>query len=205
MVQSSRNGNNVELKEEDFMNIKLQQRDIDIIEFIKRVTVADTTTLYKIFFSRSCGLRTCQERLTKLVNAKRIKRFRESTFDEYIYYINKKPSSYLHKIVFSRLIAKLKEENIEIIKYKTPLKFFNIIADGFIVYKDNGLKMAFVEIERTKYFDEDKYNKLYYSREWKKYFSEFPDIWIITDKNIKNTNKRLRLKVFKLDLSDLNV
>lgn len=187
------------------MDIKLQQRDIDIIEFLKRVTVADTTTLYKIFFSSSCGLRTCQERLTKLVKARHLKRFRESTFNEYIYYVNKKPSSYLHKIVFSKLIGKLKEQNIEILKYKTPLKLFNIIADGFIVYNDNGLKMAFIEVERTKYFDEDKYNKLYYSREWKKYFNEFPDIWIITDKNIKNANKRLRLNVFNLDLSDFRI
>ena len=65
--------------------------------------------------------------------------------------------------------------------------------------------MAFIEAERTKYFDEDKYNKLYYSREWKKNFNEFPDIWIITDKNVKVKNTRLKIKVSKLDLSDFKL
>ena len=187
------------------MSIKLQKRDHEIIDFLKNVTVADTTSLYKIFFAKTSGLRVCQERLLKLVKARYIKRFRSDIFSEYIYYVDKKPSSYLHKIVFSQLIAKLTEQNIEIIKYKTPLKLYNIIADGFIVYNDNGLKMAFIEAERTKYFDEDKYNKLYYSREWKKNFEEFPDIWIITDKNVKVKNTRLKIKVCKLDLSDFKL
>lgn len=187
------------------MKVKLQQRDLDLIDFIKNVVVADTDTLYKVFFKDTCSLRTCQERLTKLTNAGYIKRWRNSHFEEYIYYINKKPTSYLHKIKFSQLIAKMKEQNIEIIKYKTPLKFFNIIADGFLVYKDNGLKMAFIEVERTKYFNEEKYNQLYYSREWKKNFNEFPDIWVITDKNIKINNNRLNVKLFKLDLSDFKL
>lgn len=187
------------------MKVKLQQRDLDLIDFIKNVVVADTETLYKIFFKDTCSLRTCQERLTKLTNAGYIKRWRNSHFEEYIYYINKKPSSYLHKIKFSQLIAEMKEQNIEIIKCKTPLKLFNIIADGFIVYKDNGIKMAFVEVERTKYFNEEKYNQLYYSREWKKNFNEFPDIWIITDKNVKVKNSRLNIKVSKLDLSDFKI
>lgn len=187
------------------MNIKLQQRDKDIIEFLKNVIVADTTTLYKIFFSDCCGLRTCQERLTKLVKTGYLKRFRETYFNEYIYYIHKKPTSYLHKIVFSQLVGKLKEQNIEIIKYKTPLKLFNVIADGFIVYKSNGIKMAFVEAERTKYFNEDKYNQLYYSRKWKEYFNEFPEVWIITDKIVKVRNTHLNIKVSKLDLSDFEI
>ena len=185
--------------------IVLTKRDERIIEFLKNVTVADTTSLYKIFFAKTSGLRVCQERLLKLVKARYIKRFRSDIFSEYIYYIDKKPSSYLHKIVFSQLIAKMTEQNIEIVKYKTPLKLHNIIADGFIVYNDNGLKMAFIEAERTKYFDEDKYNKLYYSRDWKKNFNEFPDIWIITDKKVKVKNQRFNINVFKLDLSDFNL
>ena len=185
--------------------IVLTKRDERIIEFLKNVTVADTTSLYKIFFAKTSGLRVCQERLLKLVKARYIKRFRSDIFSEYIYYIDKKPSSYLHKIVFSQLIAKLTEQNIEIIKYKTPLKLHNIIADGFIVYNDNGLKMAFVEAERTKYFDEEKYNKLYYSREWKNNFKEFPEIWIITDKKVKVKNTHLKVKVYKLDLSDFKL
>lgn len=187
------------------MRVKLQQRDLDLINFIKNVVVADTDTLYKVFFKGSCSLRTCQERLTKLTNAGYIKRWRNNYFEEYIYYIYKKPSSYLHKIVFSQLIAEMKEQNIEIIKYKTPLKLFNIIADGFIVYKDESLKMAFVEVERTKKFSESKYNQLYYSREWKKNFNEFPEIWVITDKIVKISNARLNIKVSKLDLSDFEI
>ena len=184
--------------------MRLTQRDIDIIEFLKRVVVADTQTILKIFF-KEASLRTCQARLKLLVDNKHIKCFRENILEQNIYFISKKPSSYKHKIIFSRLIGEMYNQDIEIIKYKTPLKLHNIIADGFIIYRQNDQeKMAFIEVELTKYFDLKKYEDLYYSRAWKQNFIDFPGILVITDKKVK-TNNKFDIKVSKLDLSDLEL
>jgi hypothetical protein len=80
-------------------------------------------------------------------------------------------------------------QDIEIIKYKTPLKLHNIIADGFIVYKTNTVKMAFVEVERCKNFNIKKYEDLYYSRAWRSNFEQFPGIIVISDKKVNTNNK----------------
>ena len=184
--------------------MRLTQRDVEIIEFLKRVVVADTQTLLKIFFPNA-SLRTCQARLKLLVDNKHIKCFRENILEQNIYFISRKPTSYKHKIVFSRLIGEMYAQDIEIIKYKTPLKLHNIIADGFIIYrKDDQERMLFVEVERTKFFDLKKYEDLYYSRKWKQNFLEFPSILVITDKKVK-TNNKFDIKVSKLNLSDLKL
>ena len=51
--------------------MRLTERDLDIIDFLKRVVVADTLTLQRIFF-KNASLRTCQARLKMLVDNKHI-------------------------------------------------------------------------------------------------------------------------------------
>lgn len=182
--------------------IKLTERDIMIKEFLKDVVVANTDTLHKIFF-KEASLRTCQSRLKMLVDYRYIKVFRENILSQNVYYLNKKPSSYKHKIIFSQLLGKLHEINVDVIKYVTPLKVGNLIADGFIAINVNGEnKIYFVEVELTKYFDLDKYLDLYYSRKYKEKFPVMPSILVITDKKVKMDNK-LDIKICKLDLSNL--
>ena len=183
--------------------MRLTQRDVEIIDFLKRVVVADTQTLLKIFFPNA-SLRTCQARLKMLVDNKHIKCFRENILEQNIYFISRKPSSYKHKIVFSKLIGEMYHQDIEIIKYKTPLKLYNLIADGFIIYKTDVVKMAFVEVERCKNFNIKKYEDLYYSRAWRSNFEKFPGIIVASDKKV-NTNDKFDFTICKLDLSDLNI
>lgn len=183
--------------------IKLTERDIKIKEFLKDVVVADTNTISIMFFNGS--KRAAQQRLKLLVDYRHLKCFREDILEPNIYYLNKKPSSYKHKIVFSQLIGKLKEKDIEIIKYITPLKLSDIIADGFIAININGEnRIYFVEVELTKYFDLDKYLDLYYSRKYKDKFPVMPRILVITDKKVKK-DKNLDITVCKLDLSNLQL
>ena len=183
--------------------IKLTERDIQIKEFLKTVVVADTETIHNIFFSNA-SLRTCQARLKLLVDHKVIRVFREDIFSQNIYCL-KKPSSYKHKIVFSKLLGKLHKEGIEVLKYVTPLKVGNIIADGFIAVNVNGEnKIYFVEVELTKYFNTKKYLDLYYSRKYKEKFPIMPDILVISDKKVTKDTK-LNINTCKLDLSDLRL
>lgn len=181
----------------------ITERDIKIKEFLKEVSVADTKTISILFFNGS--LRRCQQRLKILTDINYIRFFREGIPCQNIFYVGRKPKSWKHKIVFSQLLSELKLQNIEILKYRTPLKICNVIADGFIAINENGInKIYLIEVERTKNFNVNKYIDLYYSRKWKDLFPIFPSILVITDKKIE-VNDKLNIKKCKLNLSDLKI
>lgn len=183
--------------------MKITERDIRILEFLKEVNIADTKTLSTLFFNSS--LRRCNQRLKILKDHKKIKCFRENILSPNIYYIGRKPKSWKHKIVFSQLLAELKLQGIEILKYRCPFKVASVIADGFIAINVDGInRIYFVEVERTKELDVDKYIDLYYSRKWKEFFPVMPSILVISDKKVSNINV-LDIKSCKLDLEDLIV
>ena len=183
--------------------IMITARDKKIMSFLKEVSVADTKSVAILFFNN--GLRRCQQRLKLLCEHKYIKSFREDVHSQYIYYINRKPKNWRHKIVFSKMLAILELKGVNILKYKTPLKINDVIADGFIAININGInKIYFVEIDITKYFDLNKYMYLYFSDKWKEYFPVFPSIISISDKRI-DTNEILDIKTSKLDLTDLEL
>lgn len=190
-------------EQEVFLMIQLTERDKQIIQFLKEVSVADTKSLSIIFFNS--GLRRCQQRLKLLCEYRYIKSFREDVHSQYIYYVGRKTKNWQHKIVFSQLLAKLYYKGINILKYKTPLKVNDVIADGFIAININGVnKIYLVEVDITKYFDLNKYMYLYFSDKWKEYFPVFPSILAISNKRI-DTNETLDIKTCKLDLLDLTV
>lgn len=183
--------------------IMLTKRDKEIIQFLKDVSVADTKTISIIFFNG--GLRRCQQRMKLLSEYKYIKCFRENIHSQYVYYVGKKVKNWKHKIVFSQLLAKLKSQGIDVIKYKTPMKIHDVIADGFIAIRTHGeVKIYLVEVDITKYFDLNKYMYLYFSDQWKQYFPLFPSIIAITDNRI-DTNDTLDIVKVKLDLSNLKL
>lgn len=179
-------------------------RDEKIKSFISEVGVCDTKTLHILFFQNTT-MRNCQKRLKQLVDAKYIKSYRENVISQNVYFI-RKPKNIPHKIKFSQLLAEIKQQNIELLKYKCPFKIDDVIADGLIVIKDRGkVKIYFVEAERTKKLDISKYENLYYSRAWKEAFPVMPRILCITDKKINADHKVLNIRVCKWDLSDLKI
>ena len=182
---------------------KITNRDIEIKKFLEEVQVADTKTLSILFFNDK--LRAAQKRLKKLSDEKYIKCYRENMLEQDIFYIKKRSINWKHKIIFSQLLAKLKLEEIEVLKYRTPYQIENVIADGLIVAMiNNEPKIYFVEGERKKKFDLDKYVNLYYSRKWKKVFPVFPSILLITDNNYK-TDQALNIINCGWNLDDLNL
>lgn len=184
--------------------IAITDRDKWIKEFLTEVGVADTRTLSTLFFPNTT-MRNCQKRLKQLVDAKYIKCYRENVISQNVYF-TKKPKNITHKIKFSQLLAEIKMQNIELLKYKCPYKIGDIIADGLVVIKDRGkVKIYFVEAERSKKLNISKYESLYYSRAWKEVFPVMPSILCITDKNINTDHKVLNIRVCKWDLSDLKI
>lgn len=181
----------------------ITKRDEEIKDFLKEVDVADTKTISILFFNNS--VRRCQQRLKILVDNNYIKCFRDNVKNSKIFYIRRKPKSWMHKIVFSKLLGELSLQGIEILKYRTPLKVGKIIADGFIAINMKGVnKIYLVEVERTKSFDLEKYIELYYCREYKDLFPVMPSILCITDKKIKY-HEKLDIKKCNLDLRNLKL
>lgn len=185
------------------MTVTITSRDEKIKNFLKEVTVADTKTLHILFFNGTT-MRNAQKRLKQLVDIKYIKSYRENVISQNVYFI-RKPKNIPHKIKFSQLLAEIKQQNIELLKYKCPFVIENIIADGLIVIKDRGkVKIYFVEAERTKKLNIDKYMDLYYSRAYKEKFPVMPRILVISDKKCP-TNDVLDIRSCNWDLSDLKI
>lgn len=179
----------------------ITERDIKILEFLKEVNVSDTKTLSILFFNGS--LRRCNQRLKILKDHKKIKCFREDILSPNIYYIGRKPTNWKHKIVFSQLLGVLKLNEIKILKYRTPFIVGSVIADGFIAINIKGInKIYFVEVERTKKLDTDKYIDLYYSRKWKEFFPVMPSILCISDKKVSKSSV-LDIKNINLNLDSV--
>lgn len=182
--------------------IVITDRDKDIIQFLKDFKVATTTTIADIYFNSS--LRPCQRRLKYLAEHGHIKSYQENIITEKIHYVRKKPVNLKHALILSEFIAKLKINNIEILKYKVPYKIDNVIADAFIAIRVNNQNyIYFVEVENTKKFDLDKYEKLYYSRSWKSVFPILPEVIVITDKPVSDS-KIIKIRKIKLNLSNLH-
>ena len=183
------------------MRVKLQDRDIKIIEFLKANKCADTETLSHIFFNGS--LRACQHRLKKLNDIGEVKAFRENILTQNIYYVTKKPISYKHALKVTQFIGELYKNDIEIIKSKVPYKLGNIISDGLFVVRVKGdVKILFLEVELQKYFNLDKYNELHYSRIWRDIFPVFPSIVVVSDKRVNTDNK---FNIIKIDTEFKNI
>lgn len=181
--------------------VKLTDRDINLIEFLKGNKVADTQTLSHIFFNSS--LRSCQHRLKKLCDNGDIKAFRENILSQNIYYVKKKPSSFRHALKVTQFIAELHKLGIEILKIKTPYKCGNMIADSLIICRINGdVKIIWLEVELCKFFNISKYETMYYSRKWKEVLPTFGSIVVVTDKNVK-TNNTFNIIKIKTDFSNM--
>lgn len=185
--------------------IVITERDQSIKSFLEEVSVADTKTIHTLFFTNT-SLRNAQKRLHELTSIRFIKVYRENVISQNIYYSKNKCKNIAHKIVFSQLLAKLKRQNIEVLKYRTPFIIDNVIADGLIVIKvNNQVKIYFVEIERTKKLNISKYEELYYSRKYLEKFPVFPNILVITDKKQDTDHNVLNIVTCKLDLSNLRL
>ena len=181
--------------------VKLTDRDIQIIEFLKENKCADTQTISNIFFDGS--LRSCQHRLKKLVDNGDLKVFRENILSQNIYYTKKKPSSYKHALKVTQFIAELYKLGIEVLKIKTPYAIGNMIADSLIVCRVNGdVKILWLEVELTKFFNLNKYEDLYYSRKWKEALPNFGSIVVVSRKKVKTNDK---FNVIKIDTDFSNI
>lgn len=167
--------------------IVLTKRDEEIINFLKEYKCATTSTIAQIFFNNS--KRTTTRRLKLLREHNLINSSQEFVCLEQVHYLNKKPKQLKHTIIETNFIAKLYQNNIEILKMKKEFKIGFVRCDLLLVCKINNKNLIyFIEVCNTKPFDINKYIKLKDSNLWKEYFPVFPSVIVISDKLVHFNN-----------------
>jgi hypothetical protein len=176
--------------------IKLTDRDYKVIAFIKEYKIAKTSTIKRLFFSTKAN--ACEKRLAKLVEHKKLYRYRENILSEYCYYI-KRPSNIKHSLLISDIYSRLITE-YKVIKCKREyeIKYRNksIRADLMaVVQLNNKLVPILFEIDLTKAYD-NKYTEYISKYYYKQLFPIEPTIVVISNRTPKNAE--ISIKWYKL-------
>lgn len=166
-------------------NIKLTSRDLDIIQFLKEFKIADTKTLQRLYFPSQSS---CEKRLTKLADSRKIFRTRESTISIYNYYVSK-PTNIKHSLLISDIYSRIATTE-KLLKFKREyeLKFKkDILRCDFMAVIQRGGKVVpvIIEIDLTKAYN-NKYTQYIKSGHYKMLFPIEPVIVVISNRTPKS-------------------
>ena len=154
-------------------------RDFDVVEFVKEVKVASTSTVAQLFFP---SIRTAEIRLNVICNANLLKRSRDNVSNEYVYYSSRPKQFY-------RELSKIAVVH----GFKIEPTYDDMRPDavfGFQIGEKKYLGLLEVEIS-NKGLDLFKYNKLFANENYKKFFPTMPIIFVVSDlKSIPGTPYR---------------
>lgn len=156
----------------------LTTRDIKTINFLEETKlIMNTQQIARYFYSNKKGNRietklvVARRRLTAMTKARQIKRIRNLTNQEYIYYMtNKAPKKFEHKLIMSEFLVTLKENGFVInkveLEYKALQQDYHLRPDMRLELEYYNLKfVAIVEVDHTKTFtNEEKYRRLMINR-----------------------------------------
>ncbi len=174
------------------------ERDRKVIDFLETFKAATTNTIQELFYP---SLRVTQNRLKLLYDNKLLKRERDHFTSQYIYYV-RKPKQLRHDLLLTDFYREM-NKIVEIELFEKEFVIADIRTDGFVAYKHkNKGYIAFIEVQIANTpLDIEKYEKLYRSGQYKKYFPIFPLIYVISDKKMPET----RLKIIRVneDMSNL--
>lgn len=131
--------------------IRLQSRDIQIIETLKKLKVISSSQMQRLFFNN------CQQsqsrRCKTLVNHKFIKVFNMGLWQENVYYIKRKPTQQLKSmLLLTELYVRLVEEGIHILDFQREycIPDTDIRCDGYFIFEKDGFNYdIIIEIDLT--------------------------------------------------------
>ena len=176
--------------------------DLEVLQYLQEFKVVDTETLTTLFYKNK---KYAQRRLLKLYKEREVDRERDHINQQYRYWIKgSKPKQMKHSILRTRFHAKL-SDIVKIEFFKPAFKLFNIIPDGFLVFKKNGYFYSnFIEIQLSPNSDIDKYKHLFHSKLWQKRFNGvFPRVVFITNQSMDDEQDFTLIQV-KEDLTDIH-
>lgn len=153
-------------------------------------------------FFRDVSLARCEQRLKGLTDQGYLKRSRIGINCDYLYYIGKRPSHVEHNQLRVDLYILMNSKYI-MYEYIPEFKFGRLRSDVYIEWQYGRMAFAaFIEIQLSSGFNQDKYEDLYNSNVWREKWSGFP--LIITISNHRINFKKTRLEYIPLE-TDLNL
>ena len=151
-------------------------RDLEVVRYLEKRFIVNAEILSRLVYwtkNEKSSLAIAQRRLKVLHKAKQVKRVREFSVQNYIYYLGKAPSNIKHRLAMSDFLSQLMINGFEVAleetenEYKGLEKDFGIRPDLLVTFY-NGDKphYALVEIDLTKDLTHvEGYNKFLTARE----------------------------------------
>lgn len=134
----------------------MTDRDLRIVDFVSKCPCS-SATLQKLFFAGK-SMRMANKRLHKLFDYGYIKRIRQSTWENYTYYINKKPAQLMHSDCIARSYLWLLEHGYMIHDYEVQKHCGKVRPDLSADIERNGKRgLIAVEVELSNH---DIYKKI---------------------------------------------
>jgi hypothetical protein len=128
--------------------MRLQERDIEIINYLKDYKGGTIDQISTLFFKGS--YEAAKRRLRMLVENKEIKSSFHGILNKKVFYTSKLPS--YHRLITND-IRILLLKNVELLDFKFEVKIENQRIDAMAVYKRNKLGILIIEVDiynRTK-------------------------------------------------------
>lgn len=174
------------------------ERDKKVLNFIEKFNVATTDTIQELFYP---SIRVAQHRLKLMYDNKLLKRERDNFTSQYIYYV-RKPKQLRHNLLLTDFYREM-NRIVDIELFEKEFIIDNVRADGLIAYRyKNKGYIACIEVQiANEPLNVEKYEMLYFSGKYKKYFPVFPLIYAITNKKIPYTE----LKIIRVNEDMSNV
>ena len=156
----------------------LNSKYLEILDFVEEYGAISIDIGRNLFYNTRYGYDSSRRALSKLHKAKYLKVSIDFLTDKKIYYKTKSISS--HKLMLLNLYSTLVALGVEVIKFYREKPFNNVRADGFIIYKFNGIaKMMLLEIDINNRTKVDKFQKLYEDKLFQDRFGAFPKVLVI--------------------------
>jgi len=128
----------------------MTERDNQILKFLNQLPCS-SSTIQKIFFPGKT-LRMANKRLKYLFDYGHVKRTREHNWENYYYYVDRKPKQLMHYDYIARAYLWIMEQGYIINEFEVQKKHERIIPDLIVdISKDNKRGLLPVEVELNSY------------------------------------------------------
>ena len=181
----------------------MTQRDYEIIQTIDTLRLMSATQIERLFYSSQ---QAQSYRCKKLVDHKKLKRFRKDNWSPYLYYLGKKPKQVQSILAISEFYTRCITSNLNVTYIEREKRLvleegkFTLIPDAVITIEKDGVEYEFfIEVDNTKELTTAKYY-----RAFKEYGFLPPPIISISNRRRRDIFKELEVIKLKFTLEDFD-
>ena len=181
--------------------IVMTQRDYDIIQTVDTLRILSATQIERLFYSSQ---QAQSSRCKKLVDHKKLKRFRKDNWSPYLYYLGRKPKQVQSILAISEFYTKCITSGLNVLYIEREKPYFlgdgkfTLIPDAVVIIENKGTEYEFfIEVDNTKELTTAKYYRA---------FKEFnclpPPIISISNRRRRDIFKEREVIKLRLSLDD---